>query len=133
MTIDELLASSNWAEVFCESNSGGGVSDVVETCPPGAVVDLTLPKRADVVEIIAASEDLPASYDFNLWSGVGVFKLRDGRYLAASGWCDTTGWGCRAGNSLEVGHTLADVVTFGLSEDDRAKLGLGGDTNPQPA
>lgn len=133
MTIDELLASSDWSEVFCESNSGGGVDGVVEACPPGTTIDLTLPKRADVVEIIAICEAPQGFYEFNQWGGVGVFKLRDGRYLAASGWCDTTGWDCRAGNSLEVGHTLEDVVMFGLSEDDRAKLELGGDASPQPA
>lgn len=120
MTIDELLASRDWAQVFCEENDGN-VTDTVEACPPGTVIDLTPPKRADVVEIIAAYED---EGDINEWQGVGVFRLRDGRFLMAEGSCDTTGWGCRAGNSLEVGHTLADVVTFGLSERDRERLGF---------
>jgi hypothetical protein len=31
------------------------------------------------------------------WSGGFVLKLRDGRYAYATGWCDTTGWGCQDG------------------------------------
>ena len=31
--------------------------------------------------------------DMAEWSGAMIGILKDGRYVAASGWCDSTGWG----------------------------------------
>lgn len=118
MTLDELAASYDWREVFGEGN-GGNTDKVLDACPPGAEVDLTPPTIADVAEVVASAD---GENDEAEW--VGVFRLKDGRFLVASGWCDYTGWDCAAGNHLEVAATLADAIAFGLGDSQRARLGL---------
>jgi hypothetical protein len=86
ITLEKLLRDRNWAEVFADENSGN-VSKETDACPPGADVDLTPPSRDDVAEIIAA---VNGDNDGPDW--VGVFRLKDGRFLVASGSCDYTGW-----------------------------------------
>ncbi len=85
-TIESLLESYDWAEVFGEG-TGGETDNKTDECPPGSNVDRTPPKRSDVEEIIAL---VNGENDGPDW--VGVFKLKDGRYLVASGGCDYTGW-----------------------------------------
>jgi hypothetical protein len=85
-TIQELLADYDWAQVFADENAGN-VSKQTDACPPGSDVDTSPPTRADVAEIIAAVNGENDGYDW-----VGVFKLKDGRFLLASGGCDYTGW-----------------------------------------
>lgn len=87
ITMGDLLSDHDWLEVFGEEGNYGNTSDKTDECPPGAGVDRTPPKRTDVAEIIAA---VNGERDEKSW--VGVFRLRDGRFLAASGGCDYTGW-----------------------------------------
>lgn len=35
------------------------------------------------------------------WSGGFLLKLKDGRFAYLTGWCDTTGWGCQDGASID--------------------------------
>lgn len=89
ITIDELLKDySAWAEVFADLSSGNTSKDNCDSCPPGIKELCTPPPyRTDVVEIIAA---VNGQNDEDEW--LGVFRLKDGRFLVASGWCDYTGW-----------------------------------------
>lgn len=34
------------------------------------------------------------------WSGGFLLALKDGRYAYLTGWCDTTGWGCKDGAEI---------------------------------
>jgi hypothetical protein len=91
-TLDQLLADSDWGYVFCEKDcSGSSISNKTDPCPPGANIDLTPPTRADVAEILLLHDSSDQEWDG--WSGTGLFKLKDGRYLVAQGSCDYTGWG----------------------------------------
>ncbi len=118
ITMAELMDSYDWAEVFADRSSGN-TTKAVNVAPPGAQVTFDPPSRADVAEIIAA---VNGENDEEEW--VGVFRLKDGRYLIAAGSCDYTGWDCQAGNSLTVCANMADVLQFGLDERQRARLDL---------
>lgn len=118
ITLDQLRASGDWAEVFADENSGN-VSKTISLAPPGAPVSDATMTRDDVAEIIAA---VNGDNDGPDW--LGVFRLKDGRYLVASGGCDYTGWDCQAGNHLIVCADMANVLEFGLTPDERARLGL---------
>lgn len=89
ITLEQLQEDdfNDWAYVFGEKD-GSSISNETDPCPPGSDVDTTSPKRADVVEIIAAAN---GENDEKEW--IGVFRLRDGRFLLAEGSCDYTGWG----------------------------------------
>lgn len=40
------------------------------------------------------------------WAGGFVLRLKDGETVVVTGWCDTSGWGCRDGMSLtKIGRT----------------------------
>jgi hypothetical protein len=84
MTLDELQQSYDWAEVFGEGSGGNcdKKTDAVGACSPTPE-----PSRADVAEILAMRD---GENDGDVW--IGVFRLKDGRYLHASGSCDYTGW-----------------------------------------
>lgn len=87
-TLETLADDYDWGEVFGEK-SCGNTTDQTDPCPPGSDVDTTPPKRADVVEILAASIE---KGDWAETECLGVFRLKDGRYLIAEGSCDSTGW-----------------------------------------
>jgi hypothetical protein len=115
ITLDELRSSYDWEEVFGEGSGGNTTRDIDSIDGTG-----TSPfTRQDVVEVIAA---VNGENDGSEW--VGVFRLADDRYLAAMGWCDYTGWDCRAGNTLTVAETLETAVRFGLSDEARRLLNI---------
>ena len=118
ISLKDLMTDYDWAQVFADENAGN-VDKVITIAPPGAKVDDTPPERKDVAKIIAA---VNGERDEASW--VGLFLLKDGRYLIAEGACDYTGWDCQAHNSLTVCRTLKDALTFGLSESDLLRLGL---------
>lgn len=86
ITLEQLLEDYNWAEVFADESSGNTNKDT-DPCPPTSDVDTSSPSRTDVAEIIAA---VNGENDGSEW--LGVFRLKDGRFLMASGSCDYTGW-----------------------------------------
>lgn len=86
ISLDALSDDYGWGEVFGEG-SGGNCNKKTDPCPPGSDVDCTPPSRADVVEVIASAN---GENDGPEW--IGVFRLRDGRFLLAYGGCDYTGW-----------------------------------------
>ena len=88
MTLEQFQNDSDWAHVFGESGESDGCSTATDECPPGSSVDRTPPRRKDVAEVVAL---VNGENDCESWEG--VFRLKDGRFLVASGWCDYTGWG----------------------------------------
>jgi hypothetical protein len=115
ITVEELQTDYDWCEVFGEGDGGNcdGHIDGIADCPPNPV------SRAMVVEIVAA---VNGERDETDW--IGVFRLQDGRYLAAEGSCDYTGWDCRAANHLAVAKTLDDILAYGLTPEQRQRLGV---------
>jgi hypothetical protein len=55
---------------------------------------------------------------------VGIFRLKDGRFLYVSGGCDTTGWDCQSSASGEIRNTLGDIVRECCTDDERKRLGI---------
>lgn len=86
MTVEELLSSYDWENVFAEEGCGGqgNVSSDLHSVDGTSIECVT---RQDVAEVLASRD---GENDVESW--VGVFRLNDGRYLFASGWCDYTGW-----------------------------------------
>jgi hypothetical protein len=99
MNIEELLASSDWEEAW-------------KYAPQDVA-------REDVAAVIASVE---GQNDEDSW--VGVFRLRDGRYLYLTAWCDYTGWGCQEEGSSDTRTDLVEVYNELCSEDDRRRLDL---------
>ena len=108
----------NWKHVFADCDEPN-VDKEVEVAPPGADVSAAPISRSDVAEIIAA---VNGENDGDEW--MGVFKLKDGRFLFASGGCDYTGWNCQASNSMLVCGSMEDMMQFGLSPAEAERLGL---------
>jgi hypothetical protein len=54
---------------------------------------------------------------------LGVFRLRDGRFLFLTAGCDYTGWDCQAGGSGEVRDDLDTLIWNDIGENDRERLG----------
>ena len=46
-----------------------------------------------IARVVSACGHSPEGYAS--WAGAFVLLLRDGRLVALTGWCDTTGWGCQ--------------------------------------
>ncbi|MCK9569371.1 hypothetical protein M0R72_10575 [Candidatus Pacearchaeota archaeon] len=113
ITLEQLLTDYGWEEVFGEGSGGNCTQDV--SAYDGT--DTARCTRADVVEIIAAVNGENDDADW-----IGLFRLADGRFLAASGECDYTGWDCQAGNTLTVGATLESVIQYGLTAYQRERL-----------
>lgn len=112
LTIEQFLDSYDWRYIFDEY----GPPD-----PPvhGYEVSLAPVERTDVEKIhylIEGENDGPD------W--VGVFSLKDGRFLVDRGGCDYTGWGCQDGGSMQATHTLDDAVRYALTEGERNRLGI---------
>jgi hypothetical protein len=115
ITINELLNDYDWAHVFADASYGNTTKDV--DSPDGTSLEPFT--RCDVEEILAAANGYN---DGDSWCG--LFVLNDGRYLAASGTCDYTGWDCQAGNTLTVAATADIAARFGLTDSERERLGI---------
>lgn len=117
----ERLDDYDWKEAFGAAGKEigtqlNGVPVVVQFTAP---VPTTPFSREDVQEIIAISD---GENDGSNW--LGVFKLNDGRYAVIDSGCDYTGWGCQEWGSAEVAGSLSDIIRFGLSNEQRSRLGL---------
>lgn len=86
ITLEQMRSDYDWAQVFADKNAGN-VNKDTDPCPPMSDVDTSPPSRDDVEEIIAAVNGENDGADW-----VGVFRLKDGRFLLAYGGCDYTGW-----------------------------------------
>lgn len=115
ITLEELQTSYDWEEVFGEG-SGGNCDQTVEAVD-GTPCDPC--PRADVAEIIAA---VNGENDEDEW--VGVFRMKDGRFLSAVAACDYTGWDCQAANDLTVAASLEALIQMALTPEQCKRLGL---------
>lgn len=111
IALSELRDSYDWEQAFSVSS--------IRSATPWTVVDTSMPSSADVAEVIATEE---GERDGAQW--VGVFKLNDGRYVAVAAGCDYTGWDCQAGGEIMVANTREDILCFGMSDDERKRLGI---------
>ena len=112
MTYDlhDLKQDYDWQEAF---NFAAEAINVVHgnTCSnDGFVID-------DVVRVIALDDGENDSEDW-----VGVFELRDGRFVFITAGCCYPGWDCQGGGNAFVASTLCSLVHFGLGEEDRLRL-----------
>lgn len=110
------IDNEDWAEVFGEGKEGDNRKDV-DVCPEGAEVDITPPFREDVVEIIAMKDGCAG---YAPW--MGIFRLKDGRFVYAEGECDFVGW-TWSNTWLEVANSLEDFLDD-LEDFRLARLGL---------
>ena len=113
ITLEELQTDYDWAEVFGEGTGGNCTQDLDSL--DGTSLETCL--RRDVAEVIAA---VNGANEYDDW--VGVFRMRDGRFLAAVGGCDYTGWDCQASNTLTVAATLESLITSGLTPEQCRRL-----------
>lgn len=54
---------------------------------------------------------------------VGLFEMKNGKFVVLRASCDYTGWGCREGGSSAVYETLKMAVQD-LGDDDRHRMNL---------
>lgn len=120
-SLGEFLLNPDWDVIFDPyyGRKAGEVINICDPCPPTSNVDTSFPSKKDVKKIVAIKNGIN---DESNW--LGVFELKDGRYLFAGGWCDYTGWDCQGGTSHEVSYTLEDLLQYGLNESQRKELNL---------
>lgn len=121
--LDPRIAGRNWEECFAFS-SGETVTrhnGLPSSCGEPPVSEAPF-KRSDVA-VVEALHDTTAR-DWDGWSGVGVFLLKDGRWACIEAGCDYTGWDCQSGGSSRVAATRENIIRFGLTVEQRAQLGL---------
>ena len=119
LTLDQFISDYNWDVIFDPHYDTKAGTNECDPCPPTSNVDTSFPSKKDVKKIIAIKNGIN---DESSW--MGVFLLKDGRYLFAGGWCDYTGWDCQGGTSHEVSYTLEDLLQYGLNESQRKELNL---------
>lgn len=62
--------------------------------------------------------------DYAEESLVALIRLKDGRYAAMDGGCDTTGWDCQSWCDIRIG-SYSDVMRYGFDDDARRRLRAG--------
>jgi hypothetical protein len=76
------------------------------------------------VAAVIAEDRSPGPSGYGEEEIVGVFRLKDGRFLYVSGGCDTTGWDCQSSAFGAVMDKLDDLVRSHVTNDDRRRLNL---------
>lgn len=112
------LDGYDWAEVFGEGD-GGNCTAIIPQTPPGDETPRHTFSREDVAFIKGQVE---GERDEEAWIVWG--QLNDGRWFFATGSCDYTGWDCQAHNDGSVASTEADIIRFGMTDDERERFGL---------
>ena len=112
------LDNCDWTEVFGEG-TGGNCTAITPHPAPGYTGSIATFSREDVKRIIGMSE---GERDERDWVIYGV--LKDGRYFVARGGCDYTGWDCRASNSGDVAGSKANIIRYGLTQNERSRFAL---------
>ena len=115
--MNSRLDDWDWAEVFGEGGGGNCTAIIPNKQPPTAAVSPDTFSREDVSQIFAMEDGENDGPD---WIIYGL--LKDGRFFAARGGCDYTGWDCQASNSGDVALTREDIERFGLSDDERYRF-----------
>lgn len=102
----------DWKEAF-RAASGP------DSAKPGSSVPLTGFGVEDVASVFASSE---GCNDEANWLIAG--KLKDGRFFYLSAGCDYTGWDCQCWGRSWVANRKADLIKYGIPEDEQKRLGL---------
>lgn len=123
MSPAEFFQDYNWREAFGyvgepDTEARGHTVHALSRAA-GATCSINPITCDDVAEIIAASA---GERDEHSW--IGVFRIRDGRYLFVSAWCDYTGWDCQAGGSGWVADDFEGLCQFAIDDDSAERLGI---------
>lgn len=122
---DPRLDTYDWQMAFeCCSppeKDGYGYNTPDIRSVPGPEVSLAPFQRKDVAEVVALAE---GENDLDEWLLVG--RLHDGRWFALRAGCDYTGWDCQSGGNADVSSSLERILQFGLTIEERRRLGLEG-------
>ena len=113
------LDDYNWAEVFGEGTGGNCTPIIPNRCPTDKETSIATFSREDVVILKGLSEGENDERDWVCWG-----QLRDGRWFVARGGCDYTGWDCQASNGGDVASSEADIIRFGMGNEDRERFGI---------
>lgn len=113
------LNNCDWAEVFGEGDSKNCFPIIPQPCPPSYSGSLSTFSREDVDSISQIQE---GENNGDSWIVYG--RLKDGRFFCARGSCDYTGWNCRANNSGDVAISEADIIRYGLNDEERTRFGI---------
>jgi len=113
------LNNYDWAEVFGEGTGGNCHPIIPQPCPPSYSGSLATFSREDVAEIFQMEDGENDGPDWIIYG-----RLADGRFFAARGGCDYTGWDCRAGNSGDVAASKDDIIRYGLTDEERKRFGI---------
>jgi hypothetical protein len=111
------LDAYDWDEVFGEGSGGNCTAIQPHRCPTDTETSINTFGRDDVALVSNQSEGENDERDWIVWG-----QLKDGRWFVARGGC--TGWDCHASNSGDVASSEADIIRFGMSEDERERFGL---------
>lgn len=111
MTPEELRNDYNWQQAF-------EYASMPQPCV-GSTCSLAGCSIDDVTDVIASSD---GENEGPWW--IGVFVMRDGRYLFVRAVCDNTGWDCWSKGQSWVADDYEALFQFGIGGDDRSRLRL---------
>lgn len=121
-TLDQMPMNYDWMQVWNidgDADSNSNLFGILnpEGVPPGSNVDIDELKFNDIDKLISSIEGERDNQDW-----VCVVKMKDGRFASVRAGCDYTGWDCRSGGSSTVAKTLKELITFGLTDNERQRL-----------
>ena len=126
----DRLADSDWENAFAYASGvraeyGCGCNSPAAAFP-GCTTSVAPFTRDDVSTILAIVD---GEGDGDSWLVVG--QLHDGRWFSLEAGCDYTGWDWQASGSSAVADTKEDILRFGLTVENRKRLGLSLPDDPQ--
>lgn len=117
-TLPQLRESYDWRIIFGKESYGASDScrnphNPLTRQPAGRSYGLD-----DIEDVIAVRD---GENDGEEW--LGLFKMKDGRFLYVFAGCDYTGWDCQSDGGSEWTSTLAEAIAA-MPEKSRTRLGL---------
>lgn len=106
---DDWYDDWTWREILGPDGSARYGSSAYE----GA--DVFDPTRIAAVELWHVEE---GSYGPE-HSAAALFRMEDGTYVVYTGWCDTTGWGCRDDARFTFHPTRGHAMSLGFGDEER--------------
>ena len=110
------IDDGDWAEAFGEGHDISEKPTPAICCPTISVEGVS---REAVEEIVALENGENDGPDW-----VGLFRLKDGRFVTVEGGCDYTGWDCQASTMVQVADTKENAIRYAMSDSARDRLGL---------
>ena len=99
MTPEELMQDPDWESAWPVSGAE-------------RIVPMT-----EVAEVLAHADGENDGADW-----IGIFRLKDGRFLYVSAWCDYTGWGCQDGGQAFACATIERLCADHVTDADRDRF-----------